>query len=283
MCQLLGMSSHQPAAITFSFTGFSARGGLTDHHQDGWGIAFFEESGCRVLLDEKPSISSPIAEMVKNHAIKSRFVISHIRKATHGKVALNNCHPFVRELWGQSWAFAHNGDLKNFAPSLNNSYLPMGETDSELAFCFILQSLKQRFPHRAPSAAQLNEEVAELSLKISSHGIFNFLMSNGQVMLAHSSTELHYVQRQHPFTRATLVDLNMEIDFQEHNAIDDRILVVATRALTSNETWIRINPGELVVFADGRLVQSQPCAQNVQSDQPAPRTGTGPWNFAISV
>ena len=42
MCQLLGMNSRLPASLTLSFTGFSQRGGCTDHHADGWGIAFFE-------------------------------------------------------------------------------------------------------------------------------------------------------------------------------------------------------------------------------------------------
>ena len=45
MCQLLGMNSHLPASLTLSFTGFSQRGGCTDHHTDGWGIAFFEADG----------------------------------------------------------------------------------------------------------------------------------------------------------------------------------------------------------------------------------------------
>ncbi len=45
MCQLLGMNSHLPASLTLSFTGFSQRGGCTDHHADGWGIAFFEGEG----------------------------------------------------------------------------------------------------------------------------------------------------------------------------------------------------------------------------------------------
>ena len=42
MCQLLGMNCNTPTDINFSFTGFSQRGGCTDHHSDGWGIAFFE-------------------------------------------------------------------------------------------------------------------------------------------------------------------------------------------------------------------------------------------------
>ena len=42
MCQLLGMNCNVPTDICFSFAGFRKRGGLTDHHRDGWGIAFFE-------------------------------------------------------------------------------------------------------------------------------------------------------------------------------------------------------------------------------------------------
>ena len=47
MCQLLGMNCNTPTDVTFSFTGFAQRGGRTDHHGDGWGIAFFEGRGVR--------------------------------------------------------------------------------------------------------------------------------------------------------------------------------------------------------------------------------------------
>lgn len=282
MCQLLGMSSQQPAAITFSFTGFSARGGLTDHHQDGWGIALFEDGGCRVLRDEKPSVSSPLAELVKQQGLRARYVISHIRKATQGKVSLDNCHPFVRELWGQNWAFAHNGDLKNFAPPLTGAYLPLGDTDSERAFCYMLQMLRQRFPVRAPEPRQLQEAVAELAWQIAAHGIFNFLLSNGQMLLAHSSTDLHYVQRQPPFNRARLVDVDVEMDFGQHNTDSDRLIVVATRALTCNEQWVRIEPGQLLIFADGALLDVRPCcARTAPADDVRLTVGNG--GFAIAT
>lgn len=114
MCQLLGMNCNTPTDIVFSFTGFATRGGLTDHHSDGWGIAFFEGSGVRHFVDYQSAVSSPVAELIKSCPIKSQHVIAHIRKATQGRVSLANCHPFVRELWGRYWVFAHNGDLKNF-------------------------------------------------------------------------------------------------------------------------------------------------------------------------
>ena len=51
--------------------------------------------------------------MVRRYPIRSDNIVAHIRKATQGRVALENTHPFVRELWGRYWVFAHNGDLKD--------------------------------------------------------------------------------------------------------------------------------------------------------------------------
>ena len=59
--------------------------------------------------------------MVRRYPIKSENIVAHIRKATQGRVALENTHPFVRELWGRYWVFAHNGDLKGFAPRLHGA------------------------------------------------------------------------------------------------------------------------------------------------------------------
>src|SRR5690606_25296198 len=155
MCQLLGMNCNVPTDICFSFTGFRARGGLTDHHRDGWGIAFFEGRGVRVFLDPQPSIDSPVAELVHQYPIRSLNVIAHIRKATQGEVRLENTHPFQRELWGQYWIFAHNGNLKGFAPVLSGRFWPIGGTDSELAFCHLLDTLAQRHPDGPPEPALL--------------------------------------------------------------------------------------------------------------------------------
>jgi hypothetical protein len=61
------MNCNTPTDICFSFEGFTARGGDTDVHKDGWGIAFFEEKGCRVFLDSKATIESRIADLVRTY------------------------------------------------------------------------------------------------------------------------------------------------------------------------------------------------------------------------
>ncbi|MFZ6647577.1 class II glutamine amidotransferase [Undibacterium sp. TJN25] len=260
MCQLLGMNCNNPAEITFSFEGFSERGGRTDEHKDGWGIAFYHGSGCRLFTDYLSSITSPLAEMIKRNPIKSRNVIAHIRKATQGTIVLENSHPFMRELWGKYWTFAHNGDLKAFHPSLNGIFHPVGETDSERAFCYLMEGLRRRFPEcsasKLPGRAELFDAIAALTQEIAAHGIFNFMLSNGEVLFAHCSTNLHYVVREYPFSTANLVDCNRSIDFSLHNTRDDKIAVIATKPLTSNEVWSAFQPGELKMFLEGGLARN---------------------------
>ena len=251
MCQLLGMNCNVPTDIVFSFTGFATRGGLTDEHKDGWGIAFFEGAGVRLFVDHESAVASPVATLIKSYPIKSKNVISHIRKATQGQVALENCHPFVRELWGKYWVFAHNGDLKAFAPALNGAFRPVGNTDSELAFCYLLQQLRARFGDTAPSTVELSDALRELTAEIASYGVFNMMLSDGSALYAHCSTRLHYLIRQYPFAQAKLSDEDLAVDFSEVTTPNDRVAIIVTEPLTTNETWQPFSPGELKVFVDG--------------------------------
>ena len=254
MCQLLGMNCNTPTDIVFSFTGFATRGGLTDEHKDGWGIAFFEGSGVRLFVDHQPAISSPVAELIKHYPIKSKNVIAHIRKATQGEVTLENCHPFVRECWGRYWVFAHNGDLKDFAPVLDGSFLPVGSTDSELAFCYLLQCLRKRFGASLPDTAELAPFLQTICAGIAAYGTFNMMLSNGEAMFVHCSTKLHYIVRQYPFPTASLSDEQVTVDFSEVTTPNDKVAVIVTEPLTHNERWTQCAPGEFRVFADGDVL-----------------------------
>ncbi|HCE09682.1 MAG TPA: class II glutamine amidotransferase [Oxalobacteraceae bacterium] len=251
MCQLLGMNCNIPTDIVFSFTGFATRGGHTDTHNDGWGIAFFEGAGVRHFVDHQAASISPVAELIKSTPIKSKNVIAHIRRATQGRVALENCHPFVRELWGRYWVFAHNGDLKNFTPALDGPYHPVGTTDSEWAFCYILQELRERFGDNLPCLIELKAALQELTEMIGAHGPFNLLLSDGSALFAHCSTNLYYIVRQYPFTKAKLADEDISVDFSQVTDPTDRAVIIVTEPLTIDETWIRFNPGELKLFVDG--------------------------------
>ena len=250
MCQLLGMNANTPTDVVFSFTGFSTR---AEEHKDGFGIAFFEGPGVRLLVDAQSARTSPVADMVRRFPIKSKAIVAHIRKATQGRVALQNTHPFVRELWGRYWIFAHNGDLPNYRPRLHGAFQPVGETDSERAFCWLMQEFAKAHAG-VPPVLELMNTLRELVPTISAHGSFNFMLSNGEALWAHCSTKLHHIVRQHPFRRASLQDEDVTVDFAEVTSPRDRVAVVVTEPLTHDEIWTAFAPGEIKVFVDGAPV-----------------------------
>ncbi len=256
MCQLLGMNCNVPTDICFSFDGFSARGGDTGNHADGFGIAFFEGRGCRVFLDAQAASASRIADLVRCTPIRSTHVIAHIRRATQGVVALQNCHPFQRELWGRHWVFAHNGNLERLGLARVRFYRPVGETDSEAAFCAILDDLRERFPHGKPSLRELRATITASTAELARRGPFNYLLSDGEHFFAHAATSLHYLVRQAPFAAAHLVDRDVTVDFEKLTGPQDRVAVIATAPLTDNERWIAIPAGRLLVFKDGNPIDS---------------------------
>lgn len=250
------MNSRLPASLTLSFTGFARRGGGTDHHADGWGIAFFESEGekpgrgIRHFVDKQSAATSPLAQILRSFPIKSHNVVAHVRKATVGPITLENAHPFVRELWGRYWVFAHNGDLKHYAPNLHGHFRPVGDTDSEQAFCWLLQEMVKSHAG-VPSVQELTLTLRELVPQIARHGTFNFLLSNGQALWAHASTMLHYLVREHPFAEVHLRDEDIKVDLAKLNCPQDRVAIVVTEPLTTNETWTELEPGQLITFVEG--------------------------------
>lgn len=279
MCQLFALSSRAPADIRFSYTGFSARGGDTGDHVDGFGVAFHQKEACRLFIDEGPASQAPLAEFLRTHPVRSTSVLAHVRKATQGEVRLANCHPFVREWQGRQWSFCHNGNLKDFLPRLTGSDpLPVGDTDSERAFCWMLRELRRSFPGlRRPAWPRLAAVLQTLALRVSRHGSFNFLLSDGEAIYAHASTRLHWLQRRPPFATAQLVDREVRIDLGQVNSVDDRMVLVATEPLTSDEPWQAFEPGELRVFVGGEAVwQGLPISTPARHD-----TSPTQWLHAV--
>ena len=262
MCELLGTSANVPTDICFSFTGFLHRGGGTGPHRDGWGIAFYEAGGYRDFRDPHPSVRSPIARLITDYPIKSHIVISHIRQANVGGVRLANTHPFTREMWGRTWCYAHNGQLEGWQTLPLGIYRPVGDTDSEHAFCWLLATLREHFP-QAP--ADVTDELSVehyrplwqrlhgLCEKLRSQGVFNLLLADGEFLYTYCSTKLAHTTRRAPFGKAELSDAELTVNFAEHTTPDDVVSVIATEPLTHNEAWTRMEPGELLVWRHGYI------------------------------
>jgi predicted glutamine amidotransferase len=258
MCELLGMECNVPTDIVFSFAGLASRGGKAGPHGDGWGLALYDGKLARTFLEPHPAASSPLAKFVREHPIKTLLAIAHVRRKTRGGLGLANTHPFVRELWGRHFVFAHNGTVKNVQKLKLGRFKPIGETDSEHAFCALLGALEHEFKDYPRSQADYAAAVARYAGKMGKDGTFNMLLGDGKQLFARCSTKLHYIVRQSPFKRATLVDEDVSIDFAEVTTPNDRVAVVATMPLTRDETWTVGTPNTMWIFRGGKLVKTLP-------------------------
>jgi len=250
------MECNVPTDIVFSFSGLATRGGKAGPHSDGWGLALYDGRLARMFLEPTPAANSPLARFVREHPIKTLLAVAHVRQKTRGGIALANTHPFVRELWGRHFVFAHNGTVKRARALKLGRFKPIGSTDSEHAFCALLGALEHSYRDFPKSQAEYGEAVASYAGKIGKDGTFNMLLGDGRQLFARCSTKLHYILRHSPFKQATLADEDVTIDFAAVTSPKDRVAVVATMPLTRDEVWTTGEPNTMWVFKGGKLART---------------------------
>lgn len=265
MCELFGMSFNQPVKPSLSFRGFRHRG---DSNRDGWGLAFYPDTSVQVIKEEITATESTLSNFLKDYSkLKSNIFIAHVRITSRGEVSHKNSHPFYRELGGEEYVFAHNGTLNGYRDLALENYHPVGNTDSEYAFCHILQCIKERglSQWRLDDFDWLKEKLRE----INNYGNFNCIFSNGEYLFCYYDQNgyngLCFVKREAPFSTVHLKDEDFEIDLADEKDPSQKGFIVATRRLT-DERWESFNPGELIVFRDGNIIFSS-SGRDVESFQ----------------
>ena len=194
MCELLAMSARFPSGVALSLDEFSRHGGLTAKHKDGWGIAWYEQRDLHVVREPSPAASSACVRFLQARPIESAIMLSHVRLATQGGVFSRNSQPFTRELGGAWHAFAHNGDLAGLPRDSRfrlTSFRPVGETDSERAFCALLERLRPLWSDGVPPLGARLSIVTGFAHELRGLGIANFIYSDGDAVFAHGHRRHH--------------------------------------------------------------------------------------------
>ena len=265
MCELLAMSSGIPATVNLALGVFARHGGGDGPEKDGWGIAYYEDCDVRLIKDAAPAFASPWIGFVEGLSLRSTLVLAHIRRATRGAVALRNTHPFMRELGGRQHVFGHNGSV----PGVFNSeafplgrFHPVGETDSERAFCALMERMAQTWERRdtTPALEERIGVVAEFAGGLRREGRANFFYSDGETVYLHGDRRkqhddslpdgpgLHFLIQHsfegRPFPAAAGVKVE---------DIDHPVLLAASVPLTDEE-WAPLSEGELLVARNGEIL-----------------------------
>ena len=257
MCELLGISAGGPVTARQELSEFRLRGGLAADNPDGWGVAWWQEGEIRLAKEPQPACESSRFAALSGE-VSSHLIIAHVRKANFPPVnTLNNTHPFQRDCCGKGWVFAHNGLVPEIVDIEQGKPCPIcqpgGDTDSEYAFCHLLGHISTNYA--SASRMETPDSFATLaaaSKQIAAHGKFNFLLSDGEYLIAYGHDRLHYL---------------------EAGAGPDIRAVVATEPLPMGAGWISFEPGELRIYRAGTLVE-QMLTRPPQATIPAGGRGT---------
>lgn len=200
MCELFGMSARLPTDADSSLGLFAPRGGLTAHHADGWGVALYEGRAARVVKEPRPAADSRCLAFVVGQHMRSQTILAHIRRANPPRFGqtLANTHPFERELGGRAWTFAHNGvvpRIKGERALRPRRHVPVGETDSEHLFTLLLDRLVRVPARDREDPDAVARALVPLIRRLAPTSVLNFLLSDGELLIAHAHTRLHEHQR----------------------------------------------------------------------------------------
>jgi glutamine amidotransferase len=263
LCELLGLSSSRRATISLSLAKLAEHGGPPGLNGDGWGVAYYEGPDARLIKDPGASSDSDWIRFLQRHDLRSAMVMAHIRHATMGDRAYRNTQPFGRELAGRLHLFAHNGWLPGLptAPAFHSPrFTPMGETDSEQAFCGLLERLQDLWrPGEIPSLEARLDIVTTFAAELRVFGPANFLYADGDVLFAHGDRRkqvgsvvappgLVILERVCPPEDPGFATngLSIEPDGQ-------RVTLVASVPLTE-EAWLPLAEGEVIAVSQGAIV-----------------------------
>jgi len=133
-----------------------------------------------------------------------------------------------------------------------------------LAFCHLLRQLQELWkPDATPSLRRRYRLITAFAEKIGPLGPANFLYSDGEYLFAHGHKRTQPGREgYHPpglywlcrscFASALQVEIpGVEMEYGEK---PQHVALVATVPLT-NEKWVPLNEGEVLVLKDGKAVQ----------------------------
>lgn len=259
MCELFAMSSRLAADVRSSLEIFARRGGAEGPHKDGWGIAYYADEDVRLVKEADPASGSACVRFIQEHPFHASLVVGHIRKATRGRPAMKNCQPFQRELGGRMHVFAHNGDLDPASLrslAMLRNFRPLGDTDSEYAFCVLLERLRSLWRRGGvPGLPERARIVSRFAAEARSLGPANFIYADGDALFMHGHRRFHG-DRDGPRPPGLHV-LCRKCRGTPTSQTEQHVVLAASVPLTNEPGWRALEEGQLLVAREGQLVASE--------------------------
>jgi predicted glutamine amidotransferase len=255
MCELFGLSFNMAIKPSITYRGLCE---TADQNSDGWGLAFFPDEAVQVVKEPIEASKSMMSRFLQDYSeAMSKILIGHVRRSTVGTPTYKNTHPFQRELNGKNWVFVHKGTVKEHQALQLGRFRPIGDTDSEHVFCYILSLVEDEgikgWDHHS------FDWLAKHLKMINERGYCNFVFSDGERLFCYHDKDsfagLHFTFQAPAAKRVKLLSGGRVIDMV-FEADDPRKGFIVASVAMSAQSWFDFQPGELMVFKDGIMEYS---------------------------
>lgn len=275
MCELLAMSTRHAAHLSVSLEALASRSGLASGTRDGWGAAYFQGRDVALFREPIAASDSSLVRWLGHSGPSTTLAIAHIRRATLGMVALSNTQPFARELAGRAHVFAHNGHLPGIAQSQAlafDRYRPIGDTDSEHAFCALLERMHGlwRRAQAPPSVLQRWAVVTQFAADLRRLGPANFLYADAEVLFAHGHRRIHRDSGRIEPPGLFRLSQSQACGMAQQAPDGQRAPVAPAGQAMALIASVPLGSGEWQPFAEGEVVVVSAGLTTTQTRQPAP-------------
>lgn len=228
----------------------------------GWGIGWYPLNQTAAVVHKEPAVRAKkvlLKDLIHDSKFRSNYFLFKLKEGVSGYTH-HETQPFSRSFGGNEWIFVHNGklDYEGLENRFDNKSLflePLGKTDSELAFCYLLSKFHEA---NAGSLKSITPEVMRTWFStLDTFGGADIAVTDGTSSVCYhglNSEEKMYYLRITPVMNDTVLQSDhITIDFQDPRDSYRTKLVVSSQKLSGGD-WVEMVPGQLIFVSQGDIV-----------------------------
>ncbi len=242
---------------------------------NGWGFAWYpnDDYSSLMIKDSRQQDINELSTVVNDWDNFRSTIFMCKTKGISKQYTLHDVQPFRWSYAGKDWLFLHNGtcDIKVLTEKhdLQSGFLvPLGNTDSELLFCYLLGKIQQS------GFTELNKKSARListCLKeLEAFGTLDLILTDSKTLFVYhgenSEKEIYVSKLLSEYFTKKIESESISIEMEDPRDTYHSGLIVSSEKLSSVEQMM-INKGDVILIKRGINIWQKSKAELTQNER----------------
>ena len=240
---------------------------LQGTHPLGWGIAWYPNDNQAAIVKKDPVAHGKNVQLdalADWNNFRSTVFFCKAKGAASGYTH-HETQPFSRSFAGQDWLFMHNGDLDKaelakLHKDKSRFLEPLGQTDSELAFCYLLGKVMETDARKLSDVP--NEMLLSWFEQLDALGSADMCISDGITLACFYGTKserkLYYSRIAPPYNPTSFNSETCSLNINDPRDAYRTALIISSSEFDAG-SWLEMQAGQLLIARRGTIVwNSQP-------------------------